>query len=472
MRSLFLKIFLWFWIAMVLISLTLILSSAVRETQSSRAREEEIDRAMTPMVAAHLAQLYDTEGATAYSAFLNRSENSFPWHPFLFDSHGKEVLGRSARAEVMEAYQRATDPSQTQIVRGSDTRWVGQRTTTDSGHEYVLVLELAPHRPPSFLSAPSQVQILRIASIILIVGLISLWLTRHITSPILKLRKTANQLAAGNLSARVGELSPRRKDELADLYHDFDHMAEQIESLMASQQRLLTDISHELRSPLARLSVALGIAHRTSTPEGRPALRRIERETERLNELIGELLNLARLESGNRSFTRARLEFLRLLQEVVSDADFEASSHNRSVGLVSEFACFVDGNEALLRSAIENVIRNAVNYTAEGSKVEVALLNEDQGHTALVRVRDRGPGVPETLLSTIFLPFYRVDETRDRSSGGIGLGLSITERAVRGHGGTVVASNAVDGGLIIEIRLPVLSSLASTRETPSYAPTS
>jgi signal transduction histidine kinase len=102
----------------------------------------------------------------------------------------------------------------------------------------------------------------------------------------------------------------------------------------------------------------------------------------------------------------------------------------------------------------------------------VALLNEDQGHTALVRVRDRGPGVPESLLSTIFQPFYRVDETRDRASGGIGLGLSITERAVRGHGGTVVASNALDGGLIIEIRLPVLSSLASTRETPSYAPTS
>jgi signal transduction histidine kinase len=472
MRSLFLKIFLWFWIAMVLISVTLILSSAMRETQSSRARDEEIDRTMTPMVAARLAQLYDTEGAEGYSTFLGRTEKSFPWRPYLFDSQGKEVLGRIPGPDGMEAYRRALNESQTQIVHGSYTRWVSQKITTDSGHEYLLVLELAPRRPPSFLSAPSQVQIIRVASIILIVGLISLWLTRHITSPILKLRKTANQLAAGNLSARVGELSPHRKDELADLYHDFDYMAEQIESLMASQQRLLTDISHELRSPLARLSVALGIAQRMSTPEGRPALTRIERETERLNELIGELLNLARLESGNRSFSRTRLGLLQLLQEVVSDADFEASSRNRSVRLVSESPCFVDGNEALLRSAIENVIRNAVSYTAEGSDVEVALLSVEEGQTALIRVRDHGPGVPQAALAAIFQPFYRVDETRDRSSGGIGLGLSITERAVRGHGGTVVASNAIDGGLIIEIRLPALSSQPLPRESSSFAPAS
>jgi signal transduction histidine kinase len=472
MRSLFLKIFLWFWIAMVLVSLTLILSSAVRETNSSRQRDEEIDRTMTPMVAARFAEIYDTEGTAVFSAFLNRSQNSFPWRPFLFDAQGHEVLGHSLPADGMEAYGLAAEQAQTQIFRSGDTRWVGQSVTTDSGRKYVLILQIQPHRRPSFLSAPSHVQLIRIASIILIVGLISLWLTRHITSPILKLRETANQLAKGNLSARVGELSPRRKDELADLYRDFDHMAEQIESLMASQQRLLTDISHELRSPLARLSVALGIAHRTATAESRPALHRIERETERLNKLIGELLNLARLESGNRSFTRENLDLLQLLQEVVSDANFEARSRNRSVYLLSGFACVVHGNEALLRSAIENVIRNAVNYTSDGSQVEVAITDEDHGQTALIRVRDHGPGVPESALATIFQPFYRLDEARDRSSGGIGLGLSITERAVRGHGGTVQAINAVDGGLTIEIRLPVPPSLKPARERATYAPAS
>jgi signal transduction histidine kinase len=470
MRSLFLKIFLWFWIAMVLISLTLILSSVLNESNSTRQREEEIDRTMTPMVADQLAEIYDTQGALAFSDFLTRSHSSFPWRPFLFDSQGREVLGQIPGGKGLEAYKGALGQTQTQIVHSGDTRWVGQSTTAESGNKYVLVLELQPHNPPSFLNAPSHVQLFRFASIILIVGLISLWLTRHITSPILKLRKTANQLAEGNLSARVGDLPSHRKDELADLYLDFDHMAEQLESLMTSQQRLLTDISHELRSPLARLSVALGIAQRSSTSEGRPALLRIEREAERLNKLIGELLNLARLETGSHSFTRTEVDLLQLVQEVVSDARFEAGSRNRSVRLLSEFPCVVQGNAALLRSAIENVIRNAVNFTPEGSDVEVALVEENEGNTALVHVRDHGPGVPEDALASIFQPFYRVDEARDRASGGIGLGLSITERAVRGHGGTVQACNAAEGGLIIEIRLPTRSSLLLASETSSYAP--
>jgi two-component system sensor histidine kinase CpxA len=466
MRSLFLKIFLWFWLAMVLISLILLLSSAVRESQSSREREEEIDRTMTPMVASRLAEIYDKDGAVAFAAFLNHSQEGFPWRPFLFDLPAREVLGRSLPAAGQDVLRLALERPQTQIVRDDNSRWVGQSVVTDSGHRYVLVLQILPRTPPSLLSAPSHVQLLRLAAIVLIVGLISLWLTRHITSPILKLRKTANQLAAGNLSARVGPISPRRKDELADLYQDFDHMAEQIETLLASQQRLLSDISHELRSPLARLSVALGIAHRSSTPESLPALDRIERETERLNELIGGLLDLARLESGNRFVTRAHLDLELLVQEIISDANFEASSRNRSVHLLSRFPCRVNGNVDLLRSAIENVVRNAANYTPEGTEVEVTLIEEDRGKTALIRIRDHGPGVPEAALATIFHPFYRVEEARDRISGGVGLGLSITDRAVRGHGGTVQARNAADGGLSIEIRLPLQSSPSADGPPP------
>jgi len=467
MRSLFLKIFLWFWLAMALVSLTLFLSSVVRESHSSRERNEEIDRTMTPMVASHLAELYDKDGKDAFAALIKRSRNSFPWNPYLFDYEGRDVLGRSAGPQAREAFHLALGQPQTQIVYDGNTRWVGQSITTEKGHKFVLVLEIQPRVPPSLLSAPSHVQFLRFTAILLIVGLISLWLTRHITSPILKLRKTANQLAAGNLSARVGQISPRRKDELADLYQDFDHMAEQIETLLASQQRLLSDISHELRSPLARLSVALGIARRTSTPASLPSLDRIERETERLNELIGGLLNLARLETGNRLFASADLDLELLVEEIISDANFEASSRNRSVRLLSRFPCLVDGNADLLRSAIENVVRNGVNYTPEGSEVEVALMDEDRGKTALIRVRDHGPGVPEAALATIFQPFYRVEEARERLSGGVGLGLSITERAVRGHGGTVQARNGLDGGLIIEIRLPIRSSLPLSGEAPS-----
>jgi two-component system sensor histidine kinase CpxA len=439
---------------MILVSLTLVLSSLVRESQSSRQRDEEIDRIMTPMVATDLADIYDTGGAAGFSSFLNRSQNSFPWRPFLFDSQLHEVLGRSVPPEVLQFIQGAHDHEETQIIYAGNARWVIQSVVTDAGRRYVLVLEVRPPPRPSFLRAPSQVQFLRFAAVALIVGLISLWITRHITSPIFRLRKAANRLAIGDLSARVGEISPRRKDELADLYQDFDHMAEQIERLMASQQRLLSDISHELRSPLARLSVALGIARRASSSEGLPALARIERETERLNELIGGLLDLARLESGNRFHTRTDLDLELLVEEIISDANFEANSRNRSVRLLSRFSCFVDGNADLLRSAIENVVRNAVNYTSECTEVEVALVDDSASKNALIRVRDHGPGVPDEALATIFQPFYRVGEARDRVSGGVGLGLSITERAVRGHAGTVVARNATDGGLIVEIRLP------------------
>ena len=440
---------------MILVSLTLLISSVIHESRSSKMRDEEMDRTMTPMVAAHLTDIYDHEGAVVFSNYLARSENSFPWRPYLLDSDGRDVLGRPVPPAGLQAFQMAADQPDTQIFQEGKTRWVAQSALADSGRRFVLVLEVTPHSPPSFLHAPSQVQVVRFAVIVLIVGLISLWLTRHITSPILRLRKTANQLAEGNLSARVGEISPRRKDELAELYHDFDHMAEQLESLMNSQQRLLSDISHELRSPLARLNVALGLAVRTSNSESLAALSRIEREAERLNELIAGLLNLARLESGNRFYTRTDLDLEILVKEVISDTNFEAESRNRSVVLCRSFHCLVDGNMELLRSAIENVVRNAVNYTPEGTAVEISLLPGPSANQAIVRVRDHGSGVAESALPTIFQPFYRVEESRDRVTGGTGLGLSITERAIRGHGGTVVAHNAPDGGLIIEMRLPV-----------------
>jgi two-component system sensor histidine kinase CpxA len=328
--------------------------------------------------------------------------------------------------------------------------------TANSGNKYVLVLEIEPHRGPApLLHAPSQVQILRVLAILLIVGLISLVITRHITSPIVRLRQVANQLAQGNLAARVGADSLRRKDELAGLSKDFDHMATQIQTLMCSQQRLLSDISHELRSPLARLSVALGIARRSATQETASALNRIERETQRLNELIGGLLQLARMESGAERLPRDIINLDLLLKEVAEDADFEARSRNRTVRVAVSTPCQVQGNPELLRSAIENVVRNAINYTPENTEVVATLTCEENNSDAVVRVRDQGSGVPESALANIFQPFYRVQAARDRSSGGTGLGLSITDRAIRGHGGSVQAQNVPGSGLQIELHLPV-----------------
>jgi two-component system sensor histidine kinase CpxA len=228
--------------------------------------------------------------------------------------------------------------------------------------------------------------------------------------------------------------------------------------MVKAQQRLLGDISHELRSPLARLGVALGLARQRSGAEANGALDRIERESDNLNEMIKQLLELTRLESGTDGRKRSEVDLAALVHDVAEDADFEARSVNRSVRVVATEPCSINGVEELLRSAVENVVRNAVRFTPEGTAVEVALRRQNGyvDHFAVISVRDRGKGVPDDALEKIFRPFYRAEDARDRQSGGgTGLGLAITERAVRMHGGSVEAKNADDGGLSVEMRLKI-----------------
>jgi two-component system sensor histidine kinase CpxA len=194
------------------------------------------------------------------------------------------------------------------------------------------------------------------------------------------------------------------------------------------------------------------------------ALERIQHEAENLNEMIGQLLALTRLETGAQEIRTKRLDLANLVRDIADDADFEARSRNRSVRLCSSGSYIIMGNEELLRPAIENVVRNAVQYTREQSEVQIAISTDgakpgvaETAEFAEITVRDHGAGVPESALAEIFRPFYRVDDARDRESGGTGLGLAITERAVRLHRGTVAALNAVDGGLIVTIRLPLLT---------------
>ncbi len=265
----------------------------------------------------------------------------------------------------------------------------------------------------------------------------------------------------------------KRHDEIGQLGRDFNLMAERLESMVRAQHRLLGDISHELRSPLARLGVALGLARQRSGNEANGALDRIERESENLNEMISQLLILTRLESGTDGRKRTDVDLAALLREVADDADFEARSINRIVQVVMADKCSISGVEELLRSAVENVVRNAVRYTPEGTAVEVTLRHRNGAgdNFAVITVRDRGKGVPEEALDKIFRPFYRTEDARDRQSGGgTGLGLAITERAVRLHGGTVKATNASDGGLAVEMKLLLTTrpdASASQRTTPS-----
>jgi two-component system sensor histidine kinase CpxA len=310
--------------------------------------------------------------------------------------------------------------------------------------------------------ATTFTQILRWILAILISGVICYLLTRYLTRPILRLREAAHQLAAGNLGARAGGDMEKRRDELGQLVRDFNQMAERLEILLDSEHQLIRDISHELRSPLARLNVALGLARQRAGTEAAPQLDRIEREADRLNELIGRLLTLARLESTGTPPEQKQVSLSELLRDIAEDAEFEAESRHCSVQVNAPEDCMAIGSPDLLRSAVENVVRNAVRYTAEGTRVEIDLscAGADGARWAAIRVRDHGPGLPDSELSNVFRPFYRVADARERETGGTGLGLAIAERAVRLHGGSVKAENAPGGGLLVEMRLP--ASLAVT----------
>jgi len=294
-------------------------------------------------------------------------------------------------------------------------------------------------------------------------GFVCYFLAWYMTKPVALLRAATQRLAAGDLSARAGNPKSRRGDEIAGLVRDFDTMASRLETLVKAQSRLLNDISHELRSPLARLNVALGLARQRSGPESASMLERIELEAARLNELIGRLLTLARLEDGEQRVPPTPVLLDEVVLNVTEDAEFEAQARHCHVRSdIPEGGWAVRGEVSLLHSAIENVVRNAIRYTREGSTVEIHLERSESssGAEAVVSVTDCGSGVPPDALEKLFQPFYRLDDDRGRQTGGVGLGLAITERAVRFHGGRVAAFNRAEGGLRVEIHLPLLARSA------------
>ena len=276
------------------------------------------------------------------------------------------------------------------------------------------------------------------------------FVSNYLTKPLHKLAEAAASIAEGRLDTRVDPSLLQRRDEIAGLARNFDRMAERIEASITGQRRLLGDVSHELRSPLSRLIVALSLVKQGPAEEAAENLARIGLEARRLDTLIGQLLALTRIDSGVDRGSPAPFDLTNLVQEVASDGDFEARARNRSVVMEQADACTIRGFEELVRSAVENVVRNAIRHTGEGTAVGISLQIVEA--RALLRVRDYGPGVPENMLSEVFLPFRRVAEG---NSDGAGLGLAIAERAVNVHRGTIRARNAPNGGLIVEIELPL-----------------
>lgn len=450
--KLFVKIFLWFLAAIAIVVGVLMFVTRTFQTDPMVTRLQRSTRNQMTVYSKTATQIVNAEGEEGLKTFLARVRDIEPPRDVhLVAGNGEVWFGEAPAVEdSRELIGRTFVSNDVESDFSIEDRSLGAAPVTfPDGRRFVLVLQWERQAAPSLFFG-SWLGYMRLAGLLLTAVVVCWLLALYLTSPIRKLRRATNRLAEGQLDTRVAAEVGRRRDEISDLARDFDEMAERIESLITSQQRLNRDISHELRSPLARLNVALEIAKQKSSRETQPILDRIEGESTRLNEMIGRLLTLAQLESGAVDVERVRVDLAELVRDVAADADFEAKAKGKHVEVSEITPCTVVGSENLLRSAVENVLRNAVRYTGEGTVVDVSLTARN-GH-AVVTVADHGGGVPDGELTNIFRPFYRIGEARERKTGGIGLGLAIAHRAVQAHKGKITARNA-NGGLQIDIEL-------------------
>ncbi|HYA37695.1 MAG TPA: ATP-binding protein [Candidatus Methylomirabilis sp.] len=449
MHRLYWKIFLSFWAALILFAGATMYAAShfldrLREQQEITSPFERFQNYAAD--GQRIAARDGVDGLKKWLATLDRGE-IVPL--FLLDRDAHDLLGRPVPERLVERLAReaahppppGAEPRRLYIV-------LPDRTEFRLMPDFQAVTLGRVLRRPRVIALP-----IVIAAIVS--GLVCLLLARYLTAPIGRLRRATEAYAAGDLNPRVAPTLGSRRDEIADLARAFDRMAQRLQELMTSQRQLLSDVSHELRSPLARLQVALGLARQRADGRATAELDRIEGETERLNDLIGQLLSLSRLEAGVMQPEREPIDIGEILAAVAADADFEARANNRRVEVAQVAPTVIQGDAALLHSAIENIVRNAVRYTAENTTVRLSLDRAgDRAKGLTIRIRDYGPGVPEEMLPHLFEPFVRVDDARDRSRGGYGLGLAIAQKAIRLHGGEVVARNEPDGGLSVVITLP------------------
>lgn len=454
-RTLFLKIFIWFWLAMLLVVVAIVIASDAAQSGAVPLAAQNFARNTLPVFAQVAADTFERGGRQSLADYLDRLERRTRIRTTVFGVNGVEVSGREVPAEARQLAARVEANGMPESKLSGTSILLAQDATGARGHRFVLVAELRRGAFSRLRPSP-RTRALRLIAMILTTGVLCYGLARYLTAPIARLRAATQRLAGGDLTARVGATAAQRRDELADLGRDFDRMAERLQSLVDAQRTLVSNVSHELRSPLTRLNLALELARQRAGAEASGALDRIERESDRLGTLIEQLLMLARLESGFEDQGREPVDLAQLVQDIVNDAEFEAHGRNRSLSITMSAACETLGRADLLHSAIENIVRNAVRYTAEGTTVEISLECQPHGSSCqdVIRVRDHGPGVPEAMLAHLFRPFYRVDDARDRQSGGTGLGLAIAKRSVEIHGGHITASNAPGGGLLFEIYLP------------------
>lgn len=459
MRSLFLKVFFWFWATVILTGVALIITFIVEPRGVPTRWHSTLSE--SARYSGNLAvEIAGRDGFSAVARYLARVEHQTHMKSCLFDSAGRVIAGEGCGAFL---------DMTTQIGRTQDSEFsmkYGLARTAFilpgvGGKKYIFATEL-PAGPRAALGIDRRAILLQWGVALLVSGLICSLLTRYLTGPILQLRSVSLRLAAGDLTARANAQLTERRDELGDLIRDFNSMAARIDELVSRQRQLIAEVSHELRSPLARINVALDLARERKGSD--PAFEQMQENIGLLDEMIGRILTIAKLDTSATQIAMGEVELGELVTQVVKNAEYELREVNGRVNLNVPAHCAVWGNRELLHSAVENVIRNAIRYTEEGTAVEVNLECGPVGSNSMAQltVRDFGPGVPDKDLQNIFQPFYRVENARDRGTGGTGLGLAIADRVIRLHHGTIRAENIAPNGLRVEILLPHASTFRET----------
>ena len=372
------------------------------------------------------------------------------------NASGQELSGEPIPERVLRGGM-AAEKSEG-LFHSFEANVLAARATTPLG-QYLLIGEFTP--PPLSERVPGDILwTLKLGTIFS--AIICLLIAHYLTKPIERLRDATHELARGNLDIHVGKNLGRRRDEIADLMRDFDTMAAELRKQIESERNLLGGVSHELRSPIARIRLALTLARHADASEREEMLDRIEQDTIQLDSMLEQILTVSRLESGQIKPKFEPLSLNDLIEDVLDDAKFEAAATNTTISFAAVGEVEVHGDPGMLRSAIENVVRNAIFYSGEGGRIEVQLAANDT--SAAVTVRDNGPGVPEEKLKLIFDPFYRVDDSRGTTTGGMGLGLALADNAMRAHDGGIMAGNVKPHGLSVTLAMPRLPGQPATSD--------
>jgi two-component system sensor histidine kinase CpxA len=436
MPRLFWKLFLTLWLSIMAFAvLTTWFSEQIIRQRLPENAEESFKRDMQGLQK-RLAQALKTGGDVPIRRVLRQVPRSAREHVFILDDNGNEIFGRDQTV---------------QRLRRQPQRYKKEKVVDNTGREWILIIR--NWRPPWTLLSPGpKGMTFRLALSALVSAIVSLFLARNLAAPLERLRSASRKIASGDMAVRVGPPLDKRRDEFGQLARDFDHMATRLQKMQSANQRLLRDVSHELRSPLARLRVALEIARNRQPGEVKNELDRIELESERLEALVGEVLELLRENSEAVPLDAEQFDLAELLQDLVEVVRYEIPEGAPGISMDVEAPLAIRGNRELLWRAVENLLRNALIH---GPNAEVSLTARRHDNACInISVCDTGPGVPEAALEHLFDPFYRVEESRDRHSGGHGLGLAIAEAAVRRHRGEITARNRPGRGLEIQISIP------------------